>query len=108
MLERELEIVRARAAELSEAQTQQGRQMAEERERWGEDLKRMRRLLEVMAERQLAQATAETQAPRAAPPAATEKPPARQDRGDPVLDSVVTQFEMLQRDLARRRKAAVG
>jgi len=26
-------------------------------------------------------------------------------RGDPVLDSVAAQFEMLQRDLARRRAA---
>jgi DNA repair exonuclease SbcCD ATPase subunit len=110
MLERELEIVRTRAAELSEAQAQQGRQMSEERERWSEDLKRMRRVLETVAERQLAQSAPETRAAKAAVPlpAAAEKPTPRQDRGDPVLDSVITQFEMLQRDLARRRKAAAG
>jgi chromosome segregation ATPase len=110
MLERELEIVRSRAAELSEIQAQQGRQMSEERERWSEELKRMRRLLETMAERQLALPAAETRAAKSAgpPPASGQQATPKEDRADPVLDSVITQFEMLQRDLARRRKVAAG
>jgi hypothetical protein len=110
MLERELETVRSRAAELSEIQAQQGRQMSEERERWSDELKRMRRLLETMAERQLVQSAAEARAAKtAAPmPAGGQQAAPNDDRGDPVLDSVITQFEMLQRDLARRRKVAAG
>ncbi len=105
VLERELEAVRSRAAELSEMLAGHQRQMAEERSQWSDELKRMRRLLEVMSQRQSAQQTAAeyrlaepvAAAPAAAAPAAS---------GDPVLGSVLAQFEILQRDLARRRKVA--
>jgi DNA repair exonuclease SbcCD ATPase subunit len=108
-LERELEIVRRRAAELSESLSQQGREMAEQREQWSDELKRMRRLLETVAQRQLAQPAGEARGPLAvAIPAGVEKTPAEDVAGDPVLDSVITQFETLQKDLARRRKAAAG
>jgi len=109
-LERELEIVRCRSAELSETLAQQGRQMAEERERWSDELKRMRRLLETMAQRELSEPAAEPRAPIAAVtlPAGVQRNSAGETHGDPVLDSVITQFEMLQKDLARRRKAAAG
>lgn len=109
-LERELEIVRCRAAELSETLAQQGRQMGEERERWSDELKRMRRLLETMAQRELSEPAAGPRAPIAAVtmPAGVQKASAGETHGDPVLDSVITQFEMLQKDLARRRKVAAG
>jgi chromosome segregation ATPase len=109
-LERELEIVRHHAAELSETLSQQGRQMLEERERWSDELKRIRRVLENVAQRQLAQPAAEPRPAVAAVdvPTGAERTPADEPAGDPVLDSVITQFETLQKDLARRRKAAAG
>lgn len=109
VLETELEAVRSRAAEMSETLSQQGRQMAEERAQWSEELKRMRRLLEELAKRPAA-------APAAEEPVAASTPnegrtsggkaaPAGSN-GDPVLSSVMAQFEMLQKDLTRRRKVA--
>jgi chromosome segregation ATPase len=109
-LERELEIVRHRAAELSETLSLQGRQMIEERERWSDELKRIRRVLENVAQRQLAQPAGEPRSTVAAVDVAAGagKAPVEESAGDPVLDSVITQFETLQKDLARRRKAAAG
>jgi hypothetical protein len=57
-LAREVEIVRS-VAELSETLSQQGRQMAEQREQWSDEITRMRGLLETVAQRQLAQPEAE-------------------------------------------------
>jgi len=98
VLENELETVRARAAESAELLAQQKRQMAEQQAQWMEELKRMRRLLEAMARRlcEPDEASA-THVPQRAAAGAGE--PA----GDPVLDSVMAQFERLQKDLVRRR-----
>ncbi len=103
-LEAELEAVRNRAAEMSENLAQQKREMAQERAEWAEEFKRLRCLLESLSQRQavVLQETAGT--PIAAPahvPAATERPASDTD---PVLDSVMAQFELLQRDMTRRRK----
>jgi hypothetical protein len=110
VLETELESVRNRAAEMSETLAQQSRQMADERARWADELKRMRQVLEAIAQRQLEQSgVGETNAGAAREP----RPPAGKAAtgpgaaSDPVLDSVMAQFEMLQKDLARRRKAGV-
>lgn len=102
-LENELELVRMRAAELAESLAEQSRQIAQERAQWSEELKRMRRLLETLVRSRPAPATGdEVQPPPAEPPRAAG---ASRDSGeDPVLNSVMAQFQMLQKDLARRRR----
>ena len=108
LLETELESVRNRAAEMSDAVAEQKRTAAGQQKQWAEELKRMRRALEGMS----ARVPGEDR-----PPARSPTPPAEPQRkepvaeqpsepdGDPVLDSVMAQFEMLQRDLAKRRAA---
>ena len=108
VLETELEAVRNRAADLAETMAGQRKQMAEERAQWTAELKRMRQILEALAEGQAAQPAAtgnsSTPPPQAAIAPAEQAP--GQDAADPVLDSVMAQFEMLQKDLARRRKGS--
>ena len=102
MLEAELEAVRNRVAEMTEALAEQKREISEERVRWTDEIKRLRRILESLADRPVGH---ESIAPREAQ--AAHEPPAASVAAcdpDPVLDSVMAQFEMLQRDLARRRK----
>jgi chromosome segregation ATPase len=107
VLETELEAVRNRVAELSETLADEKRSVAEERANWSGELKRMRRLLERQPGPQVESAAVPMSAPpqsaTGVPPA--EPSPAAASGGDPVLNSVAAQFEMLQKDLARRRKA---
>jgi chromosome segregation ATPase len=106
VLETELEAVRGRASEMAETLARQGRQMAEERLQWSDELKQMRRLLEGLSQRR--PEPEPVHAPAAAQPRGDGRPAAGHDGGDsdPVLSSVMAQFEMLQKDLARRRKVA--
>jgi chromosome segregation ATPase len=103
-LELELEQVRMRAAELAETLTEQQRQMVEERAQWTGELRQMRQLLErqpAAAPQEGAPATVAVGANgRQQQVAAPARPVA-----DPVLGSVMAQFEMLQKDVARRRAA---
>ncbi len=109
VLESELDMVRNRAAEMAENLAEQQRQMADERQQWAHELKRMRRLLETLSTRGLGTVTAPAAqaGPVEAQPAADgphQKPAAAQAEGDPVLGSVMAQFEMLQKDIVRRRR----
>ena len=109
VLESELDMVRNRAAEMAETLAQQQQQMADERQQWAQELKRMRRLLETLSSRGLEHpAAAEALPTRVAPRRTTGKSPdeapAARPNGDPVLGSVIAQFEMLQKDIVRRRK----
>ena len=105
-LESELELVRGRAAELSETAAAQQRAIAAERAEWADELKQMRKALERQTQ---TVANAETQvhaqgasgpgyAPRGSGP-----PPAQAAPPDAVLESIRAQFEQVQRDRARRR-----
>lgn len=112
VLETELDSVRNRAAELAGALEEERRRVAEERKGWAEELRRMRRLLETLADRPSPAALPWAGAPpvQAAQPVAAPMIVARgsdeeSSANDPVLDSVMAQFEILQKDLARRRKA---
>ena len=115
LLESELEAVRNRAVEMAEMLDQQKRQATEQQAQWADELKRMRRLMEEMSGR-MATAQPAPAVERPMPmqqPAAPQQPVTSQQPvavaepsdEDPVLDSVMAQFEMLQRDLARRRAA---
>jgi len=109
VLETELDSVRSRAAEMAETVVAQRRQMADERAQWTGELKRMRRVLEMLGRQHAAAAPADAwQEPRVEPRSLSDGPletvSAAAGSGDPVLGSVMAQFEMLQKDLARRRK----
>ncbi len=101
-LENELEAVRGRAAELSETLAEQKRQMETQQADWRQELRQMRRLLEMMARRQFEQQ--ENDEGRQSSQSAADAPETPATPSDPVLDSVMGQFEMLQKDLARRRR----
>jgi DNA repair exonuclease SbcCD ATPase subunit len=91
-LEAELELVRDRAAELAETLADQKRQAAEHQASLASELKRMRSLLEAISGRMQAQS-----APGPAPGKTATAD------ADPVFDSVLAQFEILQRDISQRR-----
>lgn len=97
-VERELDTVRAHAAELAESLDVEKRAFSHQQAVWTEELQRMRRLLEGLAQ-------------RAAAPVVSMPLPTPAQVGataaaeDPVLDSVMAQFAMLQKDVARRRTA---
>jgi len=118
-LQSELETARGQVAELAEQLAEQKRLAALQQAQWNEELKRIRLLLESSArgvsppvERQTAMrknaAAAEQRCEReqAQQPAAATAEPAAAPQGRPrdvVLDSVLAQFEILQKDIARRR-----
>ena len=99
-LETELDAVRNRAAELSDALEDERQRASGDRKDWAGEMRQMRQLLQTLSERPAVTAPA-----AAAPAPAAEQPVEQQDAQDPVLDSVMAQFEILQKDLARRRKA---
>lgn len=111
VLESELEAVRNRAAEMTETLAEQKRQMAEQRDQWAEELRRMRHLLETLTGR-LAESPSRPEPAAPAAPAGRPAPAAGPGSpgggaGDAVLDSVMAQFQMLQKDRARRREKPV-
>jgi predicted nucleic acid-binding Zn-ribbon protein len=106
-LEEELEAVRARCEELAGTVAEQKRQIAEERAEWTAEFRQLRKILDKQSQL-LTQKVEQHTAPLAvvgAPCGATQAPP---DRGgvDPVLGSVMSQFQLLQKDAARRRAQA--
>jgi chromosome segregation ATPase len=110
LLELELDTVRARAAELSETLAAEKRAFGQQQNAWTEELQRMRRVLEQIAERRDEVEVPPIVAPLAAP--GSKRPTAAKEAAtqaamaeDPVLDSVMAQFAMLQKDVARRRSA---
>jgi chromosome segregation ATPase len=102
-LEAELEAVRNRAAEMTESLAQQKREIAQERGQWAEEIKRLRHLLESLSTQPAAPAR-ESDSPPASSAEARGSSKSPNGESDPVLDSVLAQFELLQKDLARRRK----
>jgi len=107
VLESELEAVRNRAAEMTESLAEQRQQACAQRAEWADELKRMRRLLERISGR-LAEGEhsgKRLQSDLHEPVAVAAGEGSTAANGDPVLASVAAQFEMLQRDLARRRAA---
>jgi len=109
VLESELDMVRNRAAELAETLARQQQQVADERQQWTQELKRMRRLLETLSSHGIehpaaVEAPRTHVAPHRPPGKSVDEPAAARQSGDPVLGSVMAQFEMLQKDIVRRRK----
>ena len=108
-LEEELELVRRRAAEMSDTLSKQQREIAEERAEWSGELKEMRQMLERQT-RMLADGnhgpTNNNFEPGEFEPPPTVQSHDSQGSKDPVINSVMAQFAKLQKDaVARRRKA---
>lgn len=106
-LESELETIRNRAADLTELIETQKREMATERAGWTDEFKRLRHMLENRLQSQPAPSNRISHADDPQPQA-PETAPTQPGAGDPVLDSVMAQFEMLQKDLIRRRAKKSG
>jgi chromosome segregation ATPase len=103
-LEDELETVRKRCEELAEALAEQKRHNAEERAEWTAEFRQLRKIVDKQAQPGSGE---RHRASPAAAAAASAKDAAANERakGDPVLGSVVSQFQLLQKDAARRRQA---
>lgn len=96
-LEAELEAVRHRAVELAETAAAERQRVAEERAEWAGEIKQLRRMLERQAAAAAPGGRHDDAALRSTAPAGATV------QSDPMLDSVMAQFDMLQRDIARRR-----
>ncbi len=121
-METELETVRQRCEELSETVAEQKRQLTDERAEWTAEFRQLRKILDKQSQL-LAQrvesapgiptttttinfphmAAAATAAANGGVAVATA-PPQQPGSIDPVLGSVMNQFQMLQKDAARRRQ----
>lgn len=108
-LEAELELVRARSAELQETVARQKRELAEQRAEVSDELKVLRSLIEEQAQMfaqhessSPAESVVEERPVRVPAPHAHESQPAKAP--DPVVNNVMAQFAKLQRDIAQRRK----
>ncbi len=100
-LEAELDALRLRAAELSEALAEQKRQSTAERDQWSEELRQLRKALERQSEflaQRLSQATAGT--PTATTPEGSGRSGGKST--DAVVGSVLEQFEQLQKSKVRK------
>ena len=96
MLEAELETVRRRVVEMAETAASEKQRNSQERTEWSKEFKQLRKLLEVQAKSPAPKSAAPVEAPA---PVAQTVP----SGGDPILESVMAQFDMLQKDIARRR-----
>jgi chromosome segregation ATPase len=105
VLEKELESVRNRAADLAESLSEQKRLTQQQQTQGAAELQRMRELLENLARQEMfARQHHEIEPlPLPAAPAVVSKPEPSSTAADPVLGSVLAQFEMLQQDRAKRR-----
>ena len=115
-LETELELVRARSAELQETVSRQKRELAAQRAEVNEELKELRTLIaeqgELFAHHEPGAsepavhhepAAEKHSSPAASGPVAVHEHPLAKP-ADPVVNSVMAQFAKLQRDIAQRRK----
>jgi chromosome segregation ATPase len=99
VMETELESVRNRASEITELLAEQKRLSAPQQNQWAEDLQQMRTLLETLT-RQITENKKQIEPLPAVKPASGVAAVAL---GDPVLESVLAQFEILQQDRFYRR-----
>lgn len=107
-LETELEMVRARAAELTESLDQERRKMAEDRAEWSTELKQLRRLLERQARLSTTQpAAADISSSHHTPPDSQAAPDGSKSprMDDPVVGSVLAQFDRIRQQRGTARAA---
>jgi seryl-tRNA synthetase len=98
-LEAELDLLRRRAAELSDALGEQKRQVSDEREKWSEELRQLRRAVDRQSELLVQRGpvvAGETIV------ASGETRPNPAPKNDQVIDAVREQFEILQKNKIRK------
>lgn len=100
-LENELDVLRHRGAELSEALAEQKRAVADEREHWNEELRQLRRAVEKQSE-MINQRPAQSPVGQPVVEAVQNRPTSNGQGADKVIGSVLEQFEMLQRNKIRK------
>lgn len=108
MLEEELETVRRRCEELAQTVADQKRQLTEERAEWTAEFRQLRKILDKQSQILVERVEQNQVAPLGvvAGPSDNVNGGAAQRGGvDPVLGSVISQFQLLQKDAARRRQA---
>jgi predicted nucleic acid-binding Zn-ribbon protein len=107
MLEEELETVRKRCEELAQTVADQKRQLTEERAEWTAEFRQLRKILDKQSQILIERVEQNHAAPLAVVAASDSGNGAAAQRGgvDPVLGSVISQFQLLQKDAARRRQA---
>jgi predicted nucleic acid-binding Zn-ribbon protein len=108
MLEEELETVRRRCEELAQTVADQKRQLTEERAEWTAEFRQLRKILDKQSQILVERVEQNHVAPLGvvAGPSENVNGAAAQRGGvDPVLGSVISQFQLLQKDAARRRQA---
>jgi hypothetical protein len=99
--ENELDQLRHRAAELADALAEQKRLMGEQREQWSEELRLLRRAVDRQSELLVHRGSPAANGPVAPAPAGDTNSvgPAKSDQ---VMDTVIQQFEMLQKNKVRK------
>jgi chromosome segregation ATPase len=104
-LEIELESLRQRSVELTEALCEQKRVASEERAEWSGEIRQLRRSLERQSEILAEQRPAEVAPPRPARAEKQSSPKHHESKSadDPVVGSVMAQFATLQKERSRRR-----
>lgn len=110
VMEAELAELRRRADLQSEMLGQQQQLLSQQQQQWHDQLQPMRQMLEQLSDRMhlVEEQHSTTAEPRPDLPPAAEvpadhAPAAAGTMSDPVLDSVMAQFDLLPKDLARRR-----
>jgi septal ring factor EnvC (AmiA/AmiB activator) len=117
-LEEELESVRSRAVDLEATLAAQKREMADENARWSAELRQLRRTLDKQAAWITQQTESNANLDEASQPRQSVRGPDQRTHptsfpngaaartADPVVGSILSQFELLQKDVARRREQA--
>jgi chromosome segregation ATPase len=108
MLEEELETVRRRCEDLAQTVADQKRQLTEERAEWTAEFRQLRKILDKQSQILVERVEHNQAAPLAvvtAPADGGNTAAAGRGGVDPVLGSVISQFQLLQKDAARRRQA---
>lgn len=100
-LESELDALRHRGAELFEALAEQKQAATQEREQWNEELRQLRRAVERQSE-VLARRGSQSPAAGPSPEQLPARPSNEAKEDDKVVDSVLAQFETLQRNKVRK------
>lgn len=120
-MEQELETVRSRAVQIAESAADERRQIAQERAEWLGEIRLLRQFLEQGGVVAKGQGSAPARQPAAAAEAqqGSRSQETSQEQSnthnaatgrpeDVVLESVVAQFQLLQKDVAKRRKQQNG
>jgi chromosome segregation ATPase len=114
LIEVQLESVRERAAELAAQLDDQQRHFSNEQQRWHSQLGDLTRVMAVSSRNTqvpgdtTAESVRQSSLPtrRTAPATPTPRPETEAPSGNPMIDSVMAQFQMVQREAARRRAKA--